>query len=344
MTSNLENLYFELTAACNLLCKHCYVFTSNKPRQRKDLLTREIIYTAVSDAKLLGLTQVTITGGEIFLRKDLREIVEDINRLEIGLNLLTNLTMVGNKEINWLSKLKINLLSTSLDGLAVDHDSFRQKKGAFSKTLKALLSLNDLGVNVKASVTVHKENIESARQLFSYLDDLEIESSIAKVAPIGRGQMIHSSGDLDFNERYTDLLASRLERQLKNYNANLIAPPVITPQTYCGVGETMLYVMADGVVGLCPTLNAMQGNKWVMGNLITSNIESAWNNTRNHFAELRCRNSHSCSFGGVCRGGCRANAYANTGDAEECDSEMLNGFRRWVIGAQARNQVSYRLV
>ena len=168
--SSLENIYFELTGSCNLLCKHCYVFTSKKPRERQDKLNQNIITSAIQDAKNLGLLQATFTGGEIFLRKDLRHILESANDHDISLNLLTNLTMVSTKEIDWLSQLNINVISTSLDGLEDAHDKFRQRKGSYSKTLKTVHLLKERNIPVKVSVTIHDGNIETAEELFSQHD------------------------------------------------------------------------------------------------------------------------------------------------------------------------------
>ncbi|PNG87243.1 radical SAM/SPASM domain-containing protein [Pseudomonas putida] len=343
INSCLENIYFELTGSCNLLCKHCYVFTSKKPRERQDKLTQEIISSAIQDAKKLGLLQATFTGGEIFLRKDLRHILESANEFGISLNLLTNLTIASKKEIDWLAKLNINIISTSLDGLEEDHDKFRQRKGSYSKTLKNVHLLKERNIPVKVSVTIHDGNIGTADELFSQLDMAGIESSIAKVTPVGRGALIHPYNPSEFDKKYTELLAKRLATKLKTYDKSRLTPPGQSTPTYCGVGETMLYVMSDGVIGLCPTLNAMQGEKWTVGNLISGDIGSAWKTARHRFQELRCGNAHACTFGNICRGGCRANAYTNTGNETACDSEMLSGFKSWA-GGQSVETLIYKAV
>lgn len=344
MSATLENLYFELTGACNLLCKHCYIFTSEKKRARPDNLTAGKIDSVVNDAKTLGLQQLTFTGGEIFLRKDLKTILNGLVKYDIPFNLLTNLTLVKNKDVDWLSKLPIGLISTSLDGMQFEHDAFRGKQGSFERTLNVLLSLRSHNIPVKVSVSVHDENLDSAKYLFEYLDGLGISSSIARVAPIGRGTNIHSLNSDIFNEKYTTLLAEKLGSQLRTVKPENLIPPGVSVPTYCGVGESILYVMSDGIVGLCPTLNRSQGERWVVGDLMTAGIIEIWGAVKQRFEQLRCSSAKSCAFGSVCKGGCRANAFANSGDEHGCDKEMFYGFSKWKELKMEKPSVEYKVV
>lgn len=342
MGGQLENLYFELTGACNLLCKHCYVFSSSKARERPDTLTLPLIERTIEDAKSLGLNSVTFTGGEIFLRPDVRAILQSASS-RARLFLLTNLTLLGDEDFEWLATLNVARVSTSLDGLKNDHDSFRQRKGSFEKTLAAILRLRDLKVPVKVSVTVHPGNLQSSRELFSYLDSEGIPSSIARVTPIGRGSVLEGSEPIFFDQQYYRLFADRVSMELGAYRESMGSPGKIM-ETYCGVGESILYVMSNSKVGLCPTLNSVQGDKWVVGDLTTESIVKCWGRARAKFETLRCSQSATCEFGKVCRGGCRANALARSEDAEACDREMHEGLEMWRALTEIAPERRYRVV
>lgn len=325
----LNNLYFELTGACNLLCKHCYVFTTEKARERPDLLTPDLIEAAVMHAVPYGLSTLTFTGGEIFLRKDIREILERCSRFPIKLYLLTNLTLVSEEQIVWLATLPIQFVSTSVDGFEDSHDRFRGKSGAFTKTVDTLKKLRLAGVPVKVSITVGKHNIDHAAELFAYFDALSIPTSIAKIASIGRGKLIEIS-NAELERRYTQLLSERLGLELIHARIEDFGAPGIKLDTYCGVGDSMLYVMSNGKVAYCPTLTAAQGEEWVVGDLLTQSLDEIWRSGEVFEEALRCQGISTCEVGKVCRGGCRANAYARTGNASDCDTEMFDGITAWM--------------
>ncbi len=338
----LNNLYFELTGACNLLCKHCYVFTTEKMRERPDLLTPDLIEAAVETAIPLGLRTLTFTGGEIFLRKDIREILDRCSRFPVKICLLTNLTLVKEEHIAWLAKLPIQYISTSIDGFEDTHDRFRGRSGAYTKTMKVLTKLRLAGVPVKVSVTVGKHNIDHAAELFAYFDSLSIPSSIAKIASIGRGKQIDISDSDELERSYTSLLSERLGRELEHARNEDFGIPDQILDTYCGVGDSMLYIMSNGKVAFCPTLNAAQGDEWVVGDLLSQSLDDIWKSGAVFSEVLQCQQITTCGVGKLCRGGCRANAYARTGNISACDTEIFNGIMGWVkLHRQDPNEIIY---
>lgn len=336
----LNNLYFELTGGCNLLCKHCYVFTTEKARERPDLLTPEIIETAVAQAIPYGLRTLTFTGGEIFLRKDIQDILDRCARFSVKLCLLTNLTLVTEEQVDWLATLPIQYVSTSIDGFEDAHDQFRGNSGAFTKTMSTLTKLRLAGVPVKVSITVGKHNIDHASELFAHFDALSVPTSIARIASIGRGKLIDIS-DAELERRYISLLSQRLGRELKHARPDDFGAPSEVLDTYCGVGDSILYVMSNGQVAYCPTLTAAQGDEWVVGDLLKQPLDQIWKSGAVFDDALQCQDIASCGVGKLCRGGCRANAYARSGDVSACDSEMFDGITSWMQQRRGPLEVIY---
>ena len=86
----LMNLYWESTQRCNLKCKHC--FNDSGERNDPDELTAGEIKKELSkiaqryDAK--NIVFIT-TGGELFLRGDIFEVISHANELGYKLKLLT---------------------------------------------------------------------------------------------------------------------------------------------------------------------------------------------------------------------------------------------------------------
>ena len=90
----------ELTAQCNLDCIHCYHVLTSDP----ELGTEEVL-KLLDDLEQLGTMEVTMTGGEPFLRSDLEAII--IHAVEtngFSVKLFSNLTTIISSGIYMLTK------------------------------------------------------------------------------------------------------------------------------------------------------------------------------------------------------------------------------------------------
>lgn len=98
-----ENLIIHLTNQCNLKCPHCYMKSGSK--MVNELTTHEVIELS-RNFKSIGGKSITLTGGEPTLRKDLFEIVDFLNSLDIDVLLLSNGYQWNETTINQISKKK----------------------------------------------------------------------------------------------------------------------------------------------------------------------------------------------------------------------------------------------
>lgn len=345
MKRSLENIYFEITGSCNLLCRHCYVFDSDSRRARPDLLTPDNIEQVVRDAVPLGLTSCTFTGGEILVRKDLVDILERAAAHVKALYLLTNLTLLTDAHIAAFKRLPIGLVSTSIDGFSASHDKLRGLDGAYNRTMTALSRLRAENIPVKVSVTVTPENFEEVTTLFERLDQQGVPSSIARVTPIGRGLLAATNG-AEFDAQYSLLLARRLGTALTRAQILGLSPPGESVGTHCGVGSSILYVLSDGEVGYCPTMTPVTDARFRLGNVRERSIAAIWQDGA-VFGEsdMECETSKDCTYGSVCKGGCRANAFTATGNPTACDAEMRKGYDALVkLARKPRAAPSYKIV
>lgn len=137
---------FELTDACNSRCKHCNIW-NQKPTVNP--LNPDEIYELFSDNLFKNLRGVILTGGEIFVRKDLEEVIDKIHlaRPSAQIWLSTN-ALLPNKAIDLaknLIKKRISFgVGISLDGVADKHDEIRGVEGNFQKAdylISALIGL-----------------------------------------------------------------------------------------------------------------------------------------------------------------------------------------------------------
>src|SRR5574341_28853 len=112
---DLKKLCIRITRRCNLTCEYCLApFV-----EERELSTNEIV-KITAFLKNYGLKSVSISGGEPFVRKDVNELLEELNNLELFLTLTSNCTFLLDSNILALLKSKTRL-KVSVHGNAVTH-------------------------------------------------------------------------------------------------------------------------------------------------------------------------------------------------------------------------------
>jgi MoaA/NifB/PqqE/SkfB family radical SAM enzyme len=153
-------VYWELTNACGLACRHCRATAMPEPAPG-ELNTAEAI--AVLD-DMLGfataageaLPHVVMTGGDPLMRADLPELVAAATARGIGVSLAPAVTRLLTRErLFWMKEVGIQAISLSLDGsTAAYHDGVRMVPGTFDATIEALDLAAEAGLPVQVNTLV----------------------------------------------------------------------------------------------------------------------------------------------------------------------------------------------
>jgi MoaA/NifB/PqqE/SkfB family radical SAM enzyme len=140
--------------ACDLKCLHC---GSRAGHRRQGELNTEECLKVVDALAQLGTREVSLIGGETYLRRDWIDIIRAIRSHGMYCAIQTggrNLTLDRLKEA---IKAGLNGLGVSLDGLAPLHDRVRNVPGSFTHDVDTLrrLATPDLrpGVNTQIGAT-----------------------------------------------------------------------------------------------------------------------------------------------------------------------------------------------
>jgi len=177
---------WEITNSCNLRCRHCYVAAAEK--LEGELNTTEAL-KLVEELDRIGVTDVTISGGEPFLRDDLWQIIEEIKSKRIPLIIYTNATLLNEVKIRKLVEHNIKGISVSLNGATAETHNFVQNANTFERVITAIKKLNDYSVKVQILFTLMKVNIGEFNELIELSRRLEVESiCIYPFYPQGRGR------------------------------------------------------------------------------------------------------------------------------------------------------------
>jgi radical SAM protein with 4Fe4S-binding SPASM domain len=153
------SVQMDLTWACNEGCVHCYLDHS----VGGDMDTAEI-KGVLDQLAAAGAMFLTLSGGEIMLRKDIFEIVAYARSLLFDVRLKTNGILIGEREADRFVELGVREVKVSIySHLPEAHDAVTRVPGSFARSIEALKRLKSRGLRVGISVSVMKGGADYAR-------------------------------------------------------------------------------------------------------------------------------------------------------------------------------------
>lgn len=146
-----RKIIFEPTSSCNLNCLMCDRIHDIKP----ELTTSEI--KRITNKLPSSIKEVYISGGEPFLRNDIREICNAFHRRNISVSIQTNGTFP--EKAKGIAKLKNTEILLSLDGPSDIHDKMRGMPGVSEKTMEIMDFLKKNNKRCVITTVVSDENL-----------------------------------------------------------------------------------------------------------------------------------------------------------------------------------------
>lgn len=199
-SQRFENFYFQwhITDKCNFRCSHCYQTTYADSSEMSLTELIEIanrLFFTLSKWKKKG--DISVTGGEPFLRKDLFAFLEYLDSSDgvSNLDILCNGTLITNQSAQRLKEItKLKRIQISLDGASpITHNKIRGHY-AFEKAIRGIRILADYDFDVKVMFTLQRDNMSD----ISSLIDLAINENISgltieRMVPMGSARNISES-------------------------------------------------------------------------------------------------------------------------------------------------------
>lgn len=163
----ISSLQFELSSRCNERCIHCYI-PNNKKNHGFDMPTDKVKKVIDEFAEMGGIN-VTLSGGEAFLHKDIMEIVQYCREKDLKISILSNLISLKDEQIDKLKTFNISLIQVSLYSMnPVIHDTITTVKGSFAKTKTAIEKLVAADIPIQISCPIMKANKEGYTEVLEY--------------------------------------------------------------------------------------------------------------------------------------------------------------------------------
>jgi AdoMet-dependent heme synthase len=186
-------VYWEMTQACALACRHCRAeaMTAPHPFQLTNAESREFLHQIAAFGD--PLPHLILTGGDPMRRTDLYDLIDEVRSLGISVSITPSAT----RELTFekLSNLKahgIDSLGLSLDASnAVRHDGVRGVDGCFGWTMRALDAAGELGIPVQINTLVSQETVDDLPAVYELLKTQQVMRwSLFFLIEVGRGRML----------------------------------------------------------------------------------------------------------------------------------------------------------
>jgi len=158
---------FELTSACNLSCRMCYVRQAGSDRKarEKEMSAAQWLELA-RQAKDNGLLFLLLTGGEVFLRRDFFDIYEPLTRMGFVITLFTNGTLVTSAIAERLGRVPPSRTEITLYGAtAATYESITGVPGSFAACCSGIEALVANRVPLGLKTTITRYNVAELEQM-----------------------------------------------------------------------------------------------------------------------------------------------------------------------------------
>ena len=263
------HVVWEITLACNLKCGHC---GSRAGKRRANELSTAECLDVVHQLAEAGTREVTLIGGEAYLRRDWLEIAAEIARLGMHCGVQTGARGLTKERIQAAYDAGVRAIGVSVDGLRELHDSLRGVSGSHDQAIQAVRWIGEVGIEPGVNTQINARSAPQLRQIFD-----EIVSAGAKYwqvqLTVAMGNAVDNSEILLQPHQIIDVVDCLAELYHKGRDVGFRLVPgnsigyfgqheayrrsltgEISHWDGCTAGETALGLEADGTIKGCPSL------------------------------------------------------------------------------------------
>ena len=281
-----------VTYRCNARCTMCSRY--RQPSKPEEELTLDTI------RKLPRMYFTNVTGGEPFLREDLKEIVRELRKKSDRIVISTN-GYFTDRILDLCREFPDVGIRISIEGLEETNNAIRGLDDGFNRGCSTLRKLKEMGMkDIGFGVTVQDKNAPDLIPLYRLAEELDLEFATASLHNsfyfVQTGNIIHDRPMVaeHFEKLVNELLKSRTPKKWFRayFNHGLInyiyGGKRLLP---CHMGSDTFFIDPYGDVMSC---NGTK-EKLVLGNLNEQTWEELWNSTKAESVRQRvCRCDRNC--------------------------------------------------
>ncbi|MEN9517900.1 MAG: hypothetical protein RLZZ381_488 [Cyanobacteriota bacterium] len=321
---------WEITLKCNLACQHC---GSRAGDSRTDELSTSEALDLVKQLAEVGITEVTLIGGEAFMRSDWLEIARAITDAGMVCGMTTGGFGISQDTAHRMKEAGIKVVSVSVDGLEATHDRLRGKLGSWQWAFKTMSHLKEAGISFGCNTQINRLSAPEFPSIYERIRDAGIFAwQIQLTVPMGNAAdnndlLLQPHELLDIYPMIARVATKANQEGVKvqpgnnigyygPYERLLRGGDAWSFWQGCSAGLSALGIEADGAIKGCPSLPT---TAYTGGNIRDHSLRTIVEET----AELRfnlgadtpqgtehlwgfCK---TCEFAELCRGGCSWTAH-----------------------------------
>ncbi len=318
-------LLAEVTYRCPLHCVFCY--NPLNYAGNKNELTTEQWKDVFTQARKLGAAQLGISGGEPLLRDDIEELIGHAHQLGFYTNLITSGVGLTEERIAKMKQLGLDHIQLSFQDSTKEMNDFLTSTKTFDLKNKVAKLIKKYDYPMVLNVVLHRYNLDHVDRIIAMAVEMGVEYlELANTQYYGWGmvnreQLIPTREQL---ERAEAVVNQWREKLGKSTRLLFVVPDYFEQRPKAcmnGWGSVFLAVAADGSALPCHAAQSLPG--LTFPNVTKESLRDIWYNS-DAFNRFRgfgwmkepCR---TCPDKEKDFGGCRCQAYALTGDAENAD-------------------------
>ena len=249
---------FDITYRCNERCVHCYLDHDD----HGEMTTSEIesLLDQLADA---GVFFLTISGGEILLRKDFFHILEYARKKSFCVKLKTNALLITEKEAERIRSLAVESVQVSIYSHRPEvHDAITKVPGSLERSIKAIRFLREHGLHVIIANVLMVQNFGDYPGVRALAAELGVQCTIdPTVTPMMDGNRSLLNLGIDRKSLSEVFHDTALVAGLPEAGSVPLTPDEeVLDSTPCSAGHTACYVSPYGDVYPCVQFPLPTGN------------------------------------------------------------------------------------
>ena len=253
----LNEITIEVTQQCPNRCIYC---SSLSDMEKTEALVFETICKVVDDAKALGATSVSLSGGEPFLREDIAEIVEYIHAQGLKVRIYSSGIRYDKGQYSSIPSTLLEAVKDKIDALIFNYESIDaglyatimgtepSNLALLDETIKTAIELR---IPVEAHLVPMHCNYKQIPEVVSKLYSMGVKNvSFLRLVPQGR--VLENRELVELSKDEEQELKQILEPCKETYQDKIrLGLPFSAKRAACGTGTVKLTVRYDGYVFPC---------------------------------------------------------------------------------------------
>lgn len=305
-----KNIHIFVTHQCNLQCPYCYVSAGQPLKNELSISEWKKAFSKL--AEVAPNAEVTFSGGEPLVKKDVFKIFEHTYNLGFRNILFTNGLLINDSNIDNLKKY-VSSIQISLDGLSSTTHDLTRSTGSFEKTFNSIQLIISKNINLDLAINITPDNIdEMIDGLVNFLRKLSYKQLSIRL----NYHMDKEGFAVNLNNNYFTVYRDH-RNKIKKLIFRLIdegfykytEKEKFKQLRNCGIGLSF-GINSDGEIYPCDKLHKSYGNiKADDLNKISNEFSKLNEATEVNNIEY----CNDCDLKHVCNGGCRVNNIIATG-------------------------------